>query len=186
MPAYRARITATLAGLLAALPGCERNAGEPSAPETNDSAERRLLEMEEELRDSAPAHAKLSQYRAHCVTLGRQDRAIDFLSSLVESQPDEPVLRIEYANAFIDKIPTYSGATAFVKRGNLARKGLGHLDQVLSAHPESWVALYCRGMNHLHWPKVLGHSDDAIADFTRCVELQAETERRPRPAYHLR
>ncbi|MCP4593172.1 MAG: hypothetical protein GY842_20745 [bacterium] len=41
-------------------------------------------------------------------------------------------------------------------------------------------------MNHLHWPKVLGHSDDAIADFTRCVELQAETERRPRPAYHLR
>jgi hypothetical protein len=38
-------------------------------------------------------------------------------------------------------------------------------------------------MNHLHWPRALRHSDDAIADFRRCLELQ---EGAPPRAYHER
>jgi len=38
-------------------------------------------------------------------------------------------------------------------------------------------------MNHLHWPRALRHTDDALADFERMIELQATDEPRP---YHVR
>ena len=41
-------------------------------------------------------------------------------------------------------------------------------------------------MNHLHWPKVLGHSDDAVADFQRCLELQRGSGPGNEKPYYLR
>jgi tetratricopeptide (TPR) repeat protein len=71
-------------------------------------------------------------------------------------------------------------------RGNLAGKSLHQLDTVIKKQPDLWVALYCRGMNHLHWPMAFGHSDDAIADLKSCIELQKQNGYSNKRQYCLR
>jgi len=178
--------------LLVTWTGCKREAPKDttSAPSVTqpdpDELERRLSGLEDNLRDSLPGHTIPGIYRTLCAAQGRHDRAIGFLEELVHAHPDDQHLRIEYANAFIDKIPTCSGVTAVLCRGNLASKSLDQLDIVIVKHPDLWVALYCRGMNHLHWPKVLRHSDDAVADFKRCIDLQKRTGSGNERPYYLR
>ena len=57
---------------------------------------------------------------------------------------------------------------------------------MLEEHPGSWLALYCRGINHLHWPRALRHSDDAARDLGRCIELQNASDAGPALAYFVR
>ena len=134
--------------------------------------DRQLSQMEEELRALPAEYAPASRYRARCAASGRHDRSIKFFEGLLAARSNDERVRIELASAYIDKIPTCSGLTAFMRRGTLARKSLKQLDPVIASDRDSWLAHYCRGMNHLHWPRVLGHTSDAIADFERCIELQ--------------
>ena len=38
--------------------------------------------------------------------------------------------------------------------------------------PQQWTAKFIRGMNHLHWPRKLGHAPQAIRDFSELIALQ--------------
>jgi tetratricopeptide (TPR) repeat protein len=94
--------------------------------------------------------------------------------------------RIELGCAYVDKIPTCGGMAAIVSKGTLARKSLDQLDEVVAKHPDHWVGYYTRGMNHLHWPRSLLHSDDATVDLEQCIKLQTKASpARPEP-YYLR
>ena len=137
-----------------------------------DGPDERLSKLEQRLRDRPLTYAPASEYRARCASAGEHDRAIRFLQRLLARHPDDMRLRIELASAYVDKIPTCRGVTQSLCRGSLARKSLGRLDEVIAQDRDSWVALYCRGMNHLHWPRVLRHADDAVTDFKRCIRLQ--------------
>ena len=95
-------------------------------------------------------------------------------------------LRIELASAYVDKIPTCRGITKSLCRGSLARKSLDRLDEVIAQDRDCWVAFYCRGMNHLHWPRVLRHADDAVKDFKRCIELQGRDPAGNSKPYYVR
>ena len=73
-------------------------------------------------------------------------------------------------------------------KGTLARRSLDQIHVVVERQPERWVGWYARGTNHLHWPRALGHADDAAADFARAVEMQRALpgggrEREHREAY---
>jgi tetratricopeptide (TPR) repeat protein len=164
----------------AALPGgpprprARRDEAAPaSAPRIEPAALERLLSgMEQHLRALPPGHALLSTYRRTAAEHGRHDRAIAFLGALAAAHPEDPRPRVHHANAFVDKLPTCGGLAAIVSKGTLARKALDELDRVLAERPDLWAALYSRGMNHLHWPRALRHSDDAAADFERLIEIQ--------------
>lgn len=140
--------------------------------QTGNDLDSVLADLEERLRDRPVRYAPASEYRARCATGGRHDRAIEFFKALVARHPDDMRLRIELASAYVDKIPTCRGITKSICQGSLARKSLGQLDEVIARDRDSWVALFCRGMNHLHWPRVLRHADDAVKDFNRCLQLQ--------------
>ena len=148
--------------------------------------DRQLSEIEQRLRERPTAFAPASAYRSHAAKYDQHDRAIKFLKSLVTERPDDERARVELACAYVDKIPTCGGLAAIVSKGTLARKSLDQLDKVIARHPDLWVAIYCRGMNHLHWPRALLHSDNAVVDFKRCLELQSESKSGDRPAYHIR
>ena len=155
----------------------------PAAPPEIEDAEldRQLSLMEERLTASFE-HSLAGMYRARAATYGRHDRAIDFLEGLLEAGHGDPAaVRIELSLAYVDKIPACGGLAAIVCKGSLAKKGLNQIDRLLEEQPESWLAYYSRGMNHLHWPRALLHSEDAARDLERCVEIQASTEPRP---YH--
>ena len=132
-----------------------------------------LSEMEDKLRDAPSNHTLAFAYRQRCVDYDLHDRSIDFLADLAGRNPNDGWARIEWAAAYIDKIPTCGGIAAIVSKGTLARKSLDQLDKVIAQEDEWWAAYYARGMNHLHWPRALRHSDDAVVDFKRCLDIQS-------------
>jgi tetratricopeptide (TPR) repeat protein len=145
-----------------------------------------LSDMEARLRVSLDNYKLASTYRARCADYDQQDRAIKFFSELVAAQTNNVRARIELSCAYVDKIPTCGGMAAIVSKGTLARKALDQMDAVIKMQPDSWTAYYTRGMNNLYWPRALRHSKDAIADLSRCVELQEQRGAgKPKP-YYLR
>ncbi|MFQ5495009.1 MAG: FG-GAP-like repeat-containing protein, partial [Phycisphaerae bacterium] len=144
-----------------------------SPPPDPKEVDRILSEVEQELHKGLTGFSLASTYRARCVDFDRHDRAIDFFKQRVNRNPQDDRARIELGCAYIDKIPTCGGLAAIVSKGTLARKSLDQLDLVIDTHGGSWVAYYTRGMNHLYWPRALRHSDDAVADLERCLEIQA-------------
>jgi len=164
-----------------------RDAAPTPAPPSIDpeELERRLRQAEEELeplRRTTNENANwgpASFYRGLADRHGEQTRAIRFFEAWVKERPSNGA-RIELAAAYVDDIPNCGGLAAIVCKGSLARKGLLQLDPVIAERPDSWIALYSRGMNHLHWPRALRHSDAAAADFERCIDLQKRApESRP-------
>ena len=147
---------------------------------------RMLAQMEAVLRQSLAGYKLASSYRARCAAYDQHDRSIKFFLDLLAKKPNDQRVRLELACAYVDKIPTCGGMAAIVSKGTLARKSLDQLDAYLAADRDSWVGYYTRGMNHLHWPRALLHSDDAAKDLTRCLELQ-ERGRKPKDKpYYLR
>ncbi len=157
----------------------------PPAPQPAN-LDQHLSEMEELLRTRPAAYALASNYRLQCATYGKHDRSIEFFKKLVNEKPDDWRSKIELACAYIDKIPTCGGMAAIVSKGTLARKALDQQDEVLEKHPDLWVGYYTRGMNHLHWPRSLLHSDDAAVDLEQCIKLQKKASPDKPEGYYLR
>ncbi|MFQ5592356.1 MAG: tetratricopeptide repeat protein [Phycisphaerae bacterium] len=151
-------------------PSTADNANTPRVEHLSHDEE--LDKLEQQLRAHPTSHVVASRYRERCAAYGRHDRSIAFLEGLLAAHPEQDEIRLELANAYIDKIPTCTGLMAFTRRGVLARKSLDQLDPIVTRDRNSWIAHYCRAMNHLYWPRLLGHTTDAIEDFARCIELQ--------------
>ncbi len=152
------------------------NEQRPAAPKMDPAAlERLLVHMEGRIREDSDDYTPASAYRLQCAAHDQHDRSIRFFEKRVEAKPDDMRRRIELACANIDKIPTCGGIAAIVSKGTLARKALDQQDHVIEVNDASWVAYYTRGMNHLHWPRALRHSDDAVVDLKRCIQLQVES-----------
>lgn len=160
---------------------------EPAVPKLSaEELEKMLSEMELRLRQSPAGYKLASSYRARCAAYHQHDRAIKFFKALLAKDPKNQRTRLELGCAFVDKIPTCGGMAAIVSKGSLARESLDQLDAYLAADPDSWVGHYTRGMNHLHWPRALRHSDDAARDFARCVALQEQDGKQGEQPYYLR
>ncbi len=137
-----------------------------------EEIERFLSRLESEIATKPEQYAMSDAYRAKCVAWDKHDRSIDFFAKLSKDHPDALQPRVSLAGAYVDKIPTCGGLAAVVSKGTLANKALDVLNAALERHGSSWVVHYARGMNHLHWPRMLRHSGDAIADFERCLNMQ--------------
>ncbi len=162
---------------------------EPGAKKPNfdpEVIERVLSQMEAQLEERPPGFTLASTYRSRCAEFDKHDRAIRFFKKLVDRKPDDERARIELGCAYVDKIPTCGGLAAIVSKGTLARKSLGQFNKVIEEHDSLWAAYYVRAMNHLHWPRALRHSDDAVVDFQKCIQLQLRSSPAKQPAYHQR
>jgi tetratricopeptide (TPR) repeat protein len=98
------------------------------------------------------------------------DRSIRFFEDLVEKHPQAIMPRLNKALAYVDKMPYPK--LGIVSQGKLSNKSLAELDNILQLDPQCWTAKFIRGMNHLHWPRKLGHAPLAITDFSELIELQ--------------
>ncbi|MBN2473842.1 MAG: VCBS repeat-containing protein [Pirellulales bacterium] len=98
------------------------------------------------------------------------DRSIRFFESLAEKHPQAIMPRLNQALAYVDKMPYPK--LGIVHQGILSNKSLEVLDRILQDAPDCWTAKFIRGMNHLHWPRKLGHAPLAIVDFTELIAMQ--------------
>jgi len=112
-----------------------------------------------------------NEYRSACAQAGEAQRAIDFLEKEVAAHGGVMALRLNLALAYVDKMP-YPGY-GIVGQGLLSNRSIRELTIVLEREPGSWAAMYGRAMNHLHWPRALMHSSQAIDDFKACLRMQS-------------
>lgn len=160
---------------------------EPAVPKLSAAElEKMLSDLEARLRQSLASYTLASTYRARCAAYEQHDRSIKFFQQIVTANPTNQRARLELGCAFVDKIPTCGGMAAIVSKGTLASKSLDQFNAYLAADPDSWVGHYTRGINHLHWPRALHHSDDAARDLARCTQLQEQTRKPAGKPYFLR
>ena len=95
---------------------------------------------------------------------------IRFFEDLAQKHPQATMPRLNQALAYVDKMPYPK--LGIVHQGILSNKSLGVLDAILQDEPNCWTAKFIRGMNHLHWPRKLGHAPLAIDDFTELIAMQ--------------
>jgi uncharacterized protein len=159
-----------------------------SVPRKPEAAqwERQLTEMEARMKKSLSNFSLPSEYRRLCAEHQQHDRAIAFFRELAATQPQGWRAQLELSAAYVDKIPTCKGLTALASRGVLAAKALEQAEIVVARNPNQWVSYYTRGLNHLNWPRVFRHSEDAIKDLARCVELQEQHGGQGGKPYFLR
>jgi tetratricopeptide (TPR) repeat protein len=98
------------------------------------------------------------------------DRSIRFFEDLTEIHPEAIMPRLNCSLAYVDKMPYPK--LGIVSQGKLSNKSIEQLDIILHNDPTCWTAKFVRGMNHLHWPRKLGHAPLAIRDFTELIAMQ--------------
>ncbi len=98
------------------------------------------------------------------------DRSIRFFEDLADLYPRSVMPRLNKALAYVDKMPFPK--LGIVSQGKLSNRSLAELDRILELDPKCWTAKFIRGMNHLHWPRKLGHAPLAIEDFTELISMQ--------------
>ena len=131
-----------------------------------------LDELEKAVESSPDKLVYSNTYRAFVRRYGHMyfDRSIRFFETLVEKHPDKIMPRLNKSLAYVDKMPYPK--LGVVSQGKLSNKSLEELDRILKMDPGCWTAKFIRGMNHLHWPKKLGHAPQAIQDFTELIAMQ--------------
>ena len=142
--------------------------------------------LERASKRDRPGHALAQRLPTARRPTTAYDRAIAFFEALVERTRATRPRVSSCPVAYVDKLPSRGGLAAIVSKGTLARKWLDQLDRARRPSPAPGPRYYARGMNHLHWPRALRHSDAAVADFRRCVELQRDAERAGGAPYYER
>jgi tetratricopeptide (TPR) repeat protein len=142
------------------------------APAPGPDLEHRLAELEQGLARPPLSHGLAATYRRLAAAGGAHDRAIDTFERLAARRPDDPAVRLELGSALIDKVPTCGGVAAVVCKGQLANRALEQFGAAIELDPRGWGGWFARGIDHLHWPRALRHSDDAAADLERAVALE--------------
>ena len=134
-----------------------------------------LSELERAIQLNPQALLYSNTYRMFTRKYGHAyfDRSIRFFEDLVEQYPDAVMPRLNKALAYVDKMPYPK--LGIVSQGKLSNKSLAELDVILTKiDAECWTAKFIRGMNHLHWPRKLGHAPLAIKDFTELIAMQKQ------------
>ncbi len=132
-----------------------------------------LSELEKAVRLETDALLYGDAYRAVVRKYGHvyYDRSIRFFEDLVERHPKSAMARLNKALAYVDKMPYPK--LGIVRQGMLSNKSIAELDFILAEIDQKcWAAKFVRAMNHLHWPRKLGHAPLAIADFHELIVMQ--------------
>jgi tetratricopeptide (TPR) repeat protein len=119
-----------------------------------------------------------ADYRQTIIRAAQYDRGIKFLENLVQEHDNSSNAHLNYAFAYVDKIPTAGSITQVL----LANNALGQFTKSIDLKP-SWIAYYSRGNSYMFWPKVFGRTPLGIADLEEAIKIQKADRKRE---YHVR
>jgi tetratricopeptide (TPR) repeat protein len=137
----------------------------------------RLANFEAKLQQD-PNHLRLGADYRQAVIAGKQfDRAIKFFRELVRRNPKSQNAFINYAFAYVDKIPDASGfAQPF-----LGRDAINQFSKALQLGP-NWLALYVRGLVYLYYKPFMRVTRLGVEDLERALDIQRREQQR---SYHV-
>jgi hypothetical protein len=125
-----------------------------------------------------PNNLRLGADYRQTIIAGKQfDRAIKFFREIVRRNPKAQNACINYAFAYIDKIPDASGFS----QPFLGRDAINTFSKALQLGP-NWLAFYVRGLVYLYYKPFLRVTHLGVEDLERALEIQ---RREPQRSYHV-
>lgn len=115
-----------------------------------------------------------SEYRQAAIQAKQFDRSINFFQKLTEDHPTSGHAFLNFAFAYVDKIPSGGSITQVI----LADNALNAFSKAIELQPE-WIAFYSRGNAYLFWPKVFKRAPLGVADLKRALQMQKRGPKRP-------
>ena len=119
-----------------------------------------------------------SEYRMAVVQSKSYDRCHSFFEELVAQSPNSVNAYLNFAFAYIDKIPEVGAITGVI----LANTALSYFTRSIELHP-TWIGYYSRGNGYIYWPKIFNRTQLGIDDLMQAMKIQKQAEKR---SYHLR
>lgn len=119
-----------------------------------------------------------AEYRQVLIAAGKYDRGLKFFAQLAKANPEAANLRLNYAYAYVDKLPGEGPLAQMALAGDALRE-FGRALEI----EESWLGYFSRGNIYVYWPPAFGRASLGVADLERAIQL-ARAE--PRRAYHAR
>ncbi|MBI3895881.1 MAG: hypothetical protein HY313_08095 [Acidobacteria bacterium] len=119
-----------------------------------------------------------SEYRQLIIRTSQYDRALKFFEKLVQEHDNAASAHLNYAFAYVDKIPIAGSITQVL----LANSALAQFSRSLELGP-SWIGYYSRGNSYLYWPKIFGRTPLGIDDLKEAMRLQRGESKK---AYYVR
>jgi tetratricopeptide (TPR) repeat protein len=125
-----------------------------------------------------PNNLRLGADYRQTIIAGKQfDRAIKFFREIVRRNPKAQNACINYAFAYVDKIPDASGFS----QPFLGRDAINTFSKALQLGP-NWLAFYVRGLVYLYYKPFLRVTHLGVEDLERALEMQ---RREPQRSYHV-
>ena len=125
-----------------------------------------------------PNNLRLGADYRQAIIAGKQfERAIKFFRDLVRRNPKAQNACINFAFAYIDKIPDASGFS----QPFLGRDAINTFSKALQLGP-NWLALYVRGLVYLYYKPFMRVTHLGVEDLERALEMQ---RREPLRSYHV-
>ena len=108
---------------------------------------------------------------------GLSDELVDAFEARVERDPNDPDLRVELGQAYLQKIFEVGNGPA---AGLWAMKADAAFDAALELEPEHWDARFTKAVSLSFWPPALGKQNAAIEQFETLLGQQKGQAREPR------
>jgi tetratricopeptide (TPR) repeat protein len=115
-----------------------------------------------------------SNYRQTMIQTAQFDHAIKFLEKVVQEHDSSSNAHLNYAFAYVDKIPAAGSITQVL----LANNALSQFSKSIELKP-SWIAYYSRGNSYMFWPKIFGRTPMGIADLQEALKIQKADKKKP-------
>jgi tetratricopeptide (TPR) repeat protein len=119
-----------------------------------------------------------NDYRMAIMADRQYDRALKFFDDLTARNPKAANAYLNYAFAYVDKIPDAGAITQVI----LANDAVNKFSEALKLE-KSWIGLYSRGKSYLFWPLIFQKANLGIADLEQALKIQRADKKRP---YHIR
>lgn len=143
----------------------------------NPEAAARLPQLEAALAADPDNLQPANDYRMAVIACDQYDRSIKFFGKLVADHPNSSNAYLNYAFAYVDKIPTAGSITQLI----LANNALTMFTKSIELKP-SWIGYFARGKSYLYWPPIFERTKLGVADLETAMRMQKADKQH---SYHV-
>jgi tetratricopeptide (TPR) repeat protein len=162
---------AARAGSFAAAP-----APEPDTAAAARSRERTLADALARLTDPNVKDSERQRIWKELFEAGLGDQVLAEFESRVDREPNNPDLRVDLANAYLQKLFTVTSGPEMGVWGAKADKAY---DAALAIDANHWEARFGKAVSLSNWPPFLGKQPEAIKNFELLIEQQSLAPKQP-------
>lgn len=112
-----------------------------------------------------------NDYRVALRDHRRYDDELKYFSQLAQHDTS-PATQINFALVYVDQMRACPAPPdGLVCQAQDSYRSINVLNGVLATHPYNIIAHFARGLNHLYWPRLMGHLPASQADLEYAVAL---------------